>query len=169
MRKLVIAGVMLALSASAHATEYCGVRVAVSHGRVPVYTEPNIRSFKMRLLPDGAMLDIISTGVIYDEEEWTPIKDNGWVETKYTQAIECTRAPLQIDSRSDCDSRRSNNDLWTNDGRCTELVEKEIQCEAKATSMSTKQCIHFRLIHAPCCGTMLCRVNPGLPNYCPDF
>jgi hypothetical protein len=96
MRKLVIAGMMLALSASAHATEYCGVRVAVSHGMVPVYTEPNTRSFKMRSLPDGTMLDLMNTTVSYNELEWTPIKDNGWVETKYTQAIECTRAPQLI-------------------------------------------------------------------------
>jgi hypothetical protein len=88
MRKLVIAGVMLALSVSAHSTEYCGVRVAAPLGAV-VYTEPNTRSFKMRLLPDGAMLDIMDTAVPYDEEEWTPIKDNGWVETRYTQGTAC--------------------------------------------------------------------------------
>jgi hypothetical protein len=98
MKKLILAGIaaLLVLPVSAHATEYCGVRVGVSQGMVPVYTEPNTRSFKMRLLPDGAMLDIMDTAVPYDEEEWTPIKDNGWVETKYTQAIECTRAPQLI-------------------------------------------------------------------------
>jgi hypothetical protein len=80
---------MLALSASAHATEYCGVSIAAPHGRVSVYTEPNIRSYKMKLLPDGALLDIENTAVPYDEEEWTPVKDNGWVETKYTQGVAC--------------------------------------------------------------------------------
>lgn len=28
--------------------------------------------------------------------------------------------------------------------------------------------VHFRLIQAPCCGTLLCWVNPRLPNYCPE-
>lgn len=28
--------------------------------------------------------------------------------------------------------------------------------------------IIFRLIQAPCCNTMLCFVNPRLPNYCPE-
>ena len=93
MKKLILAGIaaLLALPASAHATEYCGVRVAVSHGMVPVYTEPNTRSFKIRLLPVGALLDIENTAVVYDETEWTPIKDHhGWVETKYTQGTACT-------------------------------------------------------------------------------
>lgn len=28
--------------------------------------------------------------------------------------------------------------------------------------------IHFRLIQMPCCGQMLCWVNPRLPNFCPE-
>src|SRR3954464_12239419 len=27
---------------------------------------------------------------------------------------------------------------------------------------------YFRLIQLPCCGQMLCWVNPRLPNYCPE-
>ena len=27
---------------------------------------------------------------------------------------------------------------------------------------------HFRLIEMPCCGHMLCWLNPRLPNYCPE-
>jgi hypothetical protein len=27
---------------------------------------------------------------------------------------------------------------------------------------------HFRLIQMPCCGQLLCWVNPRLPNYCPE-
>lgn len=27
---------------------------------------------------------------------------------------------------------------------------------------------HFRLIHTGCCGTLLCWVNPRLPNFCPE-
>lgn len=27
---------------------------------------------------------------------------------------------------------------------------------------------HFRIILMQCCGTMLCWVNPRLPNYCPE-
>jgi predicted RNA-binding Zn-ribbon protein involved in translation (DUF1610 family) len=27
---------------------------------------------------------------------------------------------------------------------------------------------HFRLIQLPCCGQVLCWVNPRLPNYCPE-
>jgi hypothetical protein len=34
--------------------------------------------------------------------------------------------------------------------------------------MSTKERAHFRLIQAPCRGTLLCWVNPRLPNYCPE-
>jgi hypothetical protein len=28
--------------------------------------------------------------------------------------------------------------------------------------------VSFRLIHTPCCHTLLCWVNPRLPNYCPE-
>lgn len=28
--------------------------------------------------------------------------------------------------------------------------------------------VHFRLLQMPCCGTLYCRVNPRLPNYCPE-
>jgi hypothetical protein len=31
-----------------------------------------------------------------------------------------------------------------------------------------KQRVHFRLMHMPCCGQMLCWVNPRLPNHCPE-
>ena len=27
---------------------------------------------------------------------------------------------------------------------------------------------HFRVLLMPCCGQMLCWVNPRLPNYCPE-
>jgi hypothetical protein len=27
---------------------------------------------------------------------------------------------------------------------------------------------HFRYIQTPCCGQLLCWVNPRLPNYCPE-
>ena len=95
MKQLGLAGcVMLALTTSsmmtAHAAEYCGISIAASHGKVPVYTEPNTRSFKMRLLPDGALLDLQNTDVVYSELEWVPVKDNGWVESKYTQGTACT-------------------------------------------------------------------------------
>jgi hypothetical protein len=33
--------------------------------------------------------------------------------------------------------------------------------------MSLEQ-IHFRLIKTPCCGHLLCWVNPRLPNFCPE-
>jgi hypothetical protein len=32
----------------------------------------------------------------------------------------------------------------------------------------TKEKVLFRLIVTPCCGQMLCWVNPRLPNYCPE-
>lgn len=32
----------------------------------------------------------------------------------------------------------------------------------------SKQKVPFRLIQTPCCGTLLCWVNPRLPNYCPE-
>lgn len=35
-------------------------------------------------------------------------------------------------------------------------------------SDSTNERIKFRLIRAPCCSTLLCWVNPRLPNYCPE-
>lgn len=28
--------------------------------------------------------------------------------------------------------------------------------------------VHFRLMCMPCCGQMLCWVNPRLPMYCPE-
>jgi hypothetical protein len=28
--------------------------------------------------------------------------------------------------------------------------------------------VHFRIIVTPCCHTMLCWVNPRLPNHCPE-
>lgn len=33
--------------------------------------------------------------------------------------------------------------------------------------MTTERVV-FRLIHMPCCGQLLCWVNPRLPNYCPE-
>ncbi len=32
----------------------------------------------------------------------------------------------------------------------------------------TTERVHFRLLHTTCCGTLLCWVNPRLPNYCPE-
>lgn len=34
--------------------------------------------------------------------------------------------------------------------------------------MKTHERVKFRLIHTPCCGTLLCWVNPRLPNFCPE-
>jgi hypothetical protein len=34
--------------------------------------------------------------------------------------------------------------------------------------MKTVEVIKFRLIQTPCCGTLLCWVNPRLMNYCPE-
>jgi hypothetical protein len=31
-----------------------------------------------------------------------------------------------------------------------------------------RQRVPFRLIQTPCCHTLLCWVNPRLPNYCPE-
>lgn len=28
--------------------------------------------------------------------------------------------------------------------------------------------VHFRLTEMPCCGQLLCWVNPRFPNYCPE-
>lgn len=32
----------------------------------------------------------------------------------------------------------------------------------------TRERVKFRLIHTPCCGTLLCWVNPRLPTFCPE-
>lgn len=32
----------------------------------------------------------------------------------------------------------------------------------------TTERVHFRLIQTPCCHTVLCYVNPRLPNYCSE-
>lgn len=32
----------------------------------------------------------------------------------------------------------------------------------------TTERITFKLLQAPCCGILLCWVNPRLPNYCPE-
>jgi hypothetical protein len=34
--------------------------------------------------------------------------------------------------------------------------------------MAERERVHFRLIQTPCCGQLLCWVNPRLPNYCPE-
>ena len=34
--------------------------------------------------------------------------------------------------------------------------------------MLTHEFCHFQLIHTPCCGHLLCWVNPRLPNFCPE-
>lgn len=33
---------------------------------------------------------------------------------------------------------------------------------------ATNEPIQFRLIETPCCHTLLCWVNPRVPNYCPE-
>lgn len=32
----------------------------------------------------------------------------------------------------------------------------------------THETVPFRLIQTPCCGALLCWVNPRLPNFCPE-
>ncbi len=32
----------------------------------------------------------------------------------------------------------------------------------------TRERVHFRLIQMPCCGQLLCWVNPRLPSHCPE-
>lgn len=32
----------------------------------------------------------------------------------------------------------------------------------------TTEYVKFRLFNMPCCGQLLCWVNPRLPNYCPE-
>ncbi len=34
--------------------------------------------------------------------------------------------------------------------------------------MKTTERIIFRLMRMPCCGQLLCWVNPRIPNYCPE-
>jgi len=34
--------------------------------------------------------------------------------------------------------------------------------------MRSNEIIHFRLFQMPCCGQLLCWVNPRLPNFCPE-
>lgn len=34
--------------------------------------------------------------------------------------------------------------------------------------MSTMEMINLRVFHMPCCGQVLCWVNPRLPNKCPE-
>ena len=36
------------------------------------------------------------------------------------------------------------------------------------TSIGTFERVHFRLLNTPCCNSLLCWVNPRLPNYCPE-
>lgn len=35
-------------------------------------------------------------------------------------------------------------------------------------AMKTREQVPFRLIQTPCCGHLLCWVNPRLPTYCPE-
>lgn len=32
----------------------------------------------------------------------------------------------------------------------------------------TNERVYFRLIQTPCCNTLLCWVNPRMPNFCPE-
>jgi ribosomal protein S27AE len=32
----------------------------------------------------------------------------------------------------------------------------------------TTERVHFKLLVMPCCSTLLCHVNPRLPNFCPE-
>ena len=42
-------------------------------------------------------------------------------------------------------------------------------CPAKVTeSKGSTERVPFRLIQTPCCGQLLCWVNPRLPNCCPE-
>lgn len=34
--------------------------------------------------------------------------------------------------------------------------------------MRTTERVHFRLIQTPCCGQLLCWVNPRFPSFCPE-
>lgn len=34
--------------------------------------------------------------------------------------------------------------------------------------MRTTEKVPFRLLRTPCCGSLLCWVNPRLPSYCPE-
>jgi hypothetical protein len=34
--------------------------------------------------------------------------------------------------------------------------------------MRTTERVPFRRLHMPCCGTLLCWVNPRLPSFCPE-
>jgi len=34
--------------------------------------------------------------------------------------------------------------------------------------MKTNERVNFRMFQVPCCGHLLCWVNPRLPNYCPE-
>ena len=38
----------------------------------------------------------------------------------------------------------------------------------KNTKTETNEKVPFRLFHMPCCGQLLCWVNPRLPNFCPE-
>lgn len=34
--------------------------------------------------------------------------------------------------------------------------------------MKVNERVRFSMIHTPCCHTLLCHVNPRMPNYCPE-
>jgi len=35
-------------------------------------------------------------------------------------------------------------------------------------SKPINEVVQFRLLHMPCCKTLICWVNPRRPNYCPE-
>lgn len=37
-----------------------------------------------------------------------------------------------------------------------------------ASLLKVAQVVHFRLFHMPCCGTLICWINPRIPNRCPE-
>jgi hypothetical protein len=40
--------------------------------------------------------------------------------------------------------------------------------EAPPRPVEQNERVHFRMFDMPCCGHMLCWVNPQLPSYCPE-
>ena len=144
--------------------------------------------------PDGYLIKDVVVGDVLkadtqdidDGHEWTHVMVgvNGWIMTKFIETVEC-EASEEEEAGSDAaaeaarDAPPSNGittyfgnepphwDPTTADAP-TWLLRKVSEAEDASQMKSEKQRAHFRFIQVPCCGQLLCRVNPRLPNYCPE-
>lgn len=99
MKRILLAGcALLAMCASAHATEDFCVRVKKTpDGFLAVRAKPTVHSAQIRSFGEGVILDADTRG-IYNRPQWTHVFStdwDGWVATKYVEVIKPDDCPDQ--------------------------------------------------------------------------